>query len=137
MLSEIALRRPAFTDGHKLVLGDGQEWTFPKAILRWHPAPTPAGGFEPKKSPPYGPEFQAKLRELMDSTEETDDAESRRIELRMVLAAELLSRNYDLDEDALAALLPLDYEVDGNFEMWRGVYYILMGLAAPKPTAVG
>lgn len=135
MLDERSLRRPTFTEGHQVALGDGQEWTFPKVVLRLVPRLDPDGSIKVGEGPPYGADYQVELNRLLDGCDDTPEGRYREIEAMMQLAAKLLLRNYDLSFDQLSALLY--YDVDGSTaEMWRALDRVVVGLA-PKPSAVG
>jgi len=138
---EAALRRPGFSPGHAVRLADGQEWTFPKPTLVLTPARRPDGTFGVRSSDPFGPEHQRHLEAVMEGGEGMPWAEYQA--LRIGLAASLLCRNYDLDDEALADLLPYDLAGDSTAEMWRRLDRVAMGFPpeggaeAPKPSAVG
>lgn len=135
MLDEQALRRPEFTDGHRVALGDGQEWTFPKAIVRFIPVAAPGGGVKLGQAPPYGPDYQAELETLLNGHEDTAEGRYNEVVAIMQLAAKLLLRNYDLTIEQLQTLLY--YDVDGSTRpMWDAIDQIVVGLS-PKPSAVG
>ena len=36
-LDEKSLRKPGFSEGHQVILADGQEWTLPKPRIRFKP----------------------------------------------------------------------------------------------------
>ncbi|WP_165251175.1 hypothetical protein [Paludisphaera soli] len=127
---EAALRRPEFTEGYKAALGDGREWTFPKAVLRIVPARLADGSFGVKETPPYGDDYQADLRVVLDNADDTPEGIYRYVVARMTLAAKLLLRNYDLTDDQLADLLYFDTG-GGTNAMWAAIDRIIVG-DAPK-----
>ncbi|MDG3008527.1 hypothetical protein [Paludisphaera mucosa] len=138
-LDEKSLRRPEFTQGFDIRLGDGRQWTFPIANRAFYPEIAPEGGFRVKAAAPYGDDFQRKLERLTLSEEDTPAANEERFDLRLTLAAELLCRNYALDNAALAVLLPFRVNAENglaNPEMWSEVNYVLQG-HAPKARTVG
>lgn len=132
-LNELSLRKPEFTQGCQVVLGDGQTWTFPRAVLRWYPAISPKGSVEVKRSPPFGPEFQAKVDRLVELINGGDEVANERETQLIVLAGELLLRNYDLDEAAMERLLPYCND-EAVVAMWGQLYDVILGRAAPKPS---
>lgn len=138
-LDEKALRRPEFTEGWDIYLGDGQKWTFPFPDRTYYPEIAPDGGFRVTRAAPYGDEFQAKLARMVGSEDETPEANAERFDLQLTLAAELLSRNYALDSPSLARLLPFRLDLEGslaNKGMWDEVAFVLGG-NRPKPSTVG
>lgn len=137
MRDEQALRRPEFADGHRLTLGDGQEWTIPEPTIRLYPVVADDGSIEVGG----GPSFGADLDRLMDATiggGDVDDFERLRLQFRLAVA--LLGRNYDLAADDYRILLsyaPADPE---SSAMWRRINRILVGLPpdpdeSPSPKA--
>lgn len=89
MAYEPALRRSDFRPGTLVRLADGRSWTFP----------APPGDLESDLEG-FGPEYRAILAAIVEAE---DLPERRRGEL--VLAVELLGRNYDLRPDQLRELL--------------------------------
>lgn len=137
MLDEAALRRPEFTEGPRVRLGDGRVWTFPKPVYRFFPAPKGDGTFDVAQSPPYGAKHQADLERLMDVQGDTPEDAAERVDLCLRMAGELLNRNYALDAAAFEALLPMENSPE-NHAMWNEIHLVLRGIATtPKPTAVG
>lgn len=132
-LDEPALRRPDFDDGVAVELADGQEWTFPALWYRTFPRKTEGGGVETVMRVTYGPEHDADLEILFGSKE----AEAHvQVDAMTRLAATLLLRNYDLDDDALAKLLPFDARSESSQGMWGRVVRAIRG-ERPKPSAAG
>lgn len=137
MKLESECRRPEFTEGCKVKLGDGQEWTFPKPVLRLVPVRREAGGFEMRGTPPFGPDYQAKLDRYVDSDADTEDAAVESFCLRVELAVDLLSRNYVLtDEDVQDLFYIASGGTEETTEMWKEIENAVLG-RAPKPSAVG
>jgi hypothetical protein len=83
MIDELALRRPAFVEGVRIRLANGQQWSFPDR-------------------PPH-PEDQ-ELIALLQAVDEAEDAHER-LRGELALAILLLSRNYDLGPDDYQAIL--------------------------------
>lgn len=130
-LDEKALRRAEFTDGPKVTLGDGQEWTFPTAVMVFYPARDAEGTVRLNGTETYGLDYLDQLEAMFESD---DVAERMTIQLR--LAVDLLTRNYDLDDRALRRLLPMS--MDGSTrEMWQALAAVLTGTSAPKPSPDG
>lgn len=137
MLNEPSLRRPTFTDGPRVKLGDGQEWTFPKPVYRFFPVPKDDGTFGVNQSPPYGARHQADIDRLMDVQGDSPDDMAERVDLCLRMAGELLYRNYALDAAAFEAILPMEATPE-NHEMWNEIHLVIRGIAStPKPSAVG
>lgn len=137
MRPESECRRPEFTEGYKVTLGDGQEWTFPKPVLRLLPVRKEAGGFGLETAPPFGPDYQAELTRYVDLAVEDEDSAFESMCLRVSLAATLLTRNYDLSDEEIQGLLYVEGGAsEAAREMWSEVDAVVMG-RAPKPSAVG
>ena len=60
MLDEKALRKPGFSEGYRVTLADGQEWTLPKPKIRFKPKVVD-GKVEVGGGPSFGPEFDQQL----------------------------------------------------------------------------
>lgn len=131
-LDERALRREGFSDGPRIQLGDGQEWTFPRPAIRTYPIRREGGGFEMGARLTYGRAFADRWEDIYDAEPGWDQ-----VAIVLELAAELLSRNYDLDDRALGALLARDFQEEGNREMWTEIESVLQGTYAPKLSAGG
>ena len=134
-LDEAALRRPEFTEGSKVRLGDGQEWTFPRPVLRLIPVRKPDGRIGVGEPPPYGEDYQRELIDLLNGCDDTPEGRYRYVEAAMQLAAKLLLMNYDLTFDQLSELLYYDLE-GSTREMWEAIDQVIVG-QAPKRQAVG
>lgn len=134
MLNEPARRRPGFRDGPRIVLGDGQEWTFPRPWLRLYPARAVAGGpLSAQGKPSYGTDYLALVDQLVDC----DPADiPARLALQFQMAACLLERNYELDDHDLARLLAIDVADPDCEARWLQINQVLMG-RPPKPSADG
>ncbi len=133
MLDERALRRPEFTAGPEVVLGDGQAWTLPRPTLRLFPVRDADGRIAVGGGPSFGAEYEALMDELAGC--EADDATAR-LTVQFRMAALLLTRNYDLSDRDLRELLVVDAEDPACRERWRAINQAMTG-RAPKPSADG
>lgn len=115
MLDEIESRKAGFTEGARVVLGDGGEWTLPAARPVFYPV-VDEGGIRTSARLSYGLEFEPYYAEAFGDSP-GDDLEAE-IETKMRLAVLLLLKNYDLDEDAIAGLLSIRAGDLGSLEMW-------------------
>jgi len=131
-LDEAALRRPEFTEGHRIKLGDGQEWTFPKPRIRFFPVRDKSGGIDVGMKADFGEAHRETLAALMDRTGDDIEAGVERFRLRLELAVGLLTQNYDLDDAALQTLLAMDFDDPALVEMWTKLGDVLQG-RSPKP----
>lgn len=133
MLDERALRRPGFTEGPGIVLGDGQEWVFPQPWLRLYPVRGPEGGLTLGGGLGYGADFDDLVDRLVDC--DADDI-SARLSLQFQMAAGLLCRNYDLADRDLRRLLAIDLADPDCEERWGRINQVLLG-RPPKRSADG
>jgi hypothetical protein len=133
-LNEQELRRAEFSDGTRIRLGDGQEWTFPKPWLRIFPR----RGNDGKIGLGGGSGWGAEYTELLDAYSETGDEDYiERLTLQVRMACMLLCKNYDLTDRQLESLLPWEPSDEANSAMWRDeIGPLILGLA-PKPSADG
>jgi hypothetical protein len=130
MLDERALRKPGFSDGHKVALADGQEWTFPKPRIRFRPRIGPDGRVEVGGGPSFGPEYDGQLDVLFGVTE----AEPfERLRVKFEVAVRLLRGNYELTDDQVGELLVMEPGDPASDERWEELTRVLMGIA-PKPS---
>lgn len=137
MRPEPECRRPEFTEGCKVKLGDGQEWTFPRPILRVVPTRDESGGFSLRQAPPFGPEYQADLERYLNHDHADDGSFYEGLEIRAGLAVKLLLRNYDLSDAEIQELIYLEPNPSPEcIEMWSGIEGAVVG-RAPKPSTVG
>lgn len=133
MLDERATRKPGFRDGPRLVLGDGQEWTFPRPWLRLYPVRDADGRLAVGGGQGYGPDYDALVDQLIDC--EPDDT-TRRLALQFQMAACLLDRNYTLGDRDLRRLLAVDLADPACEHRWARINQVLLG-HAPKASADG
>lgn len=82
-MDEQALRRPAFVEGTRIRLANGQDWSFPDQPLH-----------------PEDHELIAVLRAIVEAEDE-----SERLRGELALSILLLSRNYDLSPTDFQAIL--------------------------------
>lgn len=134
MLDEQALRRPEFAEGIPIRLTDGQEWHFPEPVLTFLPEFDAAGevtGFGAARRS-FGPDWDRKL----DAFVEADPGSLDEVNHLLILAVDLLRRNYTLGPADLRTLLPLS--ADGTDRaMWEEIATVILGTHAPKPSADG
>jgi hypothetical protein len=122
MLDEKSLRRNTFTEGHTLVLEDGQPWTFPKARTRYFPIPD-GGRMVVSGGPSYGREFDAGRDVFL--SEDTDTNERFRVKFEM--AVRLLQANYNLADDQAASLIVFEPDDPASAARWQDLSYIVLG----------
>jgi hypothetical protein len=128
-LDEKSLRTPGFTEGVKVTLADGQEWTLPKPRIRFKPRIVD-GRVEIGGGPSFGPEFDDKLDILFGITQ-ADPAE--RLRVKFEVAVRLLATNYNLEPDNFAELIELEPGDPVSDERWEQLCNAIMGIA-PKPS---
>jgi len=133
MLDEASLRRPDFSEGHRVVLGDGQAWTLPRPWLRLYPVRDPNGQITVGGGVGFGTEFEALVDDLTAS--DPDDLAGR-LAIQFRMAALLLTRNYHLTDRDLRELLVVDASDPKCRERWSEINQVLMG-KPPKPSADG
>lgn len=133
MADERAARRPDFSAGAEVVLGDGRVWTLPRPTLRLYPVRDAEGRIAVGGGPSFGAEYEALMDDLADC--DPDDA-SARLTIQFRMAALLLSRNYDLTDRDLRELLVVDADDPDCRERWGAVNRAMTG-RVPKPSAGG
>jgi hypothetical protein len=129
MLDEKALRKPGFSEGHKVTLADGQEWTFPKPRMRFRPKIVD-GRVDVDGGPSFGPEFDVSLDVLFGVV---DVEPIERLRVKFEMAVRLLGANYDLMPEDFASLIVLEPDDPASDERWEQLSRVIMGLA-PKPS---
>jgi hypothetical protein len=129
MLDEKALRRPGFTEGHKITLADGQEWTFPKPRIRLKPKIVD-GRVEIGGGPSFGPEYDEEFDTLFGAAD-VDPIE--RLRVKFAMAVRLLSANYGLKPEDYAELIVLEPGEPTSDKRWEQLSNVLLGIA-PKPS---
>jgi len=133
MLDEASARRPEFSDGPSVVLGDGRAWTLPRPWLRLYPDRDADGRIGVGGGMSFGVEYEDMIDELTDCDPE-DHAARLAVQFRM--AALLLLRNYDLTDRDLRRLLVVDARDADCRDRWAKLNQVLTG-RAPKPSADG
>jgi hypothetical protein len=133
MRDEGALRRPEFSEGTRIVLGDGQAWTFPRPWLRLYPMRAQDG----QLCVGGGMGFGAHHDNLIDRLVDCDPGDtSGRLALQFQMAAGLLGRNYELTDRDLRELLVIDLADPECEPRWQQINQVLLG-SPPKPSADG
>jgi len=130
MLDEKSLRKPGFSDGYKVTLADGQDWTFPKPRIRIGPRVGPDGAVTVKRTA-FGPEYDESLDILFGVVEPENPGEYTRVKFEM--AVRLLSANYDLTPAQLGELLTYEQGNPVDDERFEQLERVLLGVA-PKPS---
>jgi len=133
MPDERTSRRPGFSAGPEVVLGDGQAWTLPRPTLRLYPVRDAEGRIAVGGGPSFGAEYEALMDELAAC--DPDDA-SARLTVQFRMAVLLLTRNYDLADRDLRELLVVDADDPECRERWGAINRAMTG-RAPKPSAGG
>jgi hypothetical protein len=132
MLDEKALRREGFSEGPKVKLGDGQEWTFPEPRPIFFPRRDGDGKVSLDARRTYDADYLDRLDDLFAAEDGV-----RRLEIETELAVGLLLRNYDLDDQAIRRLFATVADDPAGRAMWDEIEGVILGLAGPKPSAVG
>jgi hypothetical protein len=132
ILNELAKRLPGFKPGKPITLADGQAWHFPKPMLTLFPAIDETAALSFCKSKWL---YRDSTDELVDKVfaAETFVDEANAL---LTLAVRLLCRNYDLDAEALIALLPWSLDDESPDPMWVEIIDLVLGRAS-KRTASG
>lgn len=137
-LDERSLRRPDFAPGVPIVLSDGQEWHFPRPVMRdFYPTINREGELVLTPGSGFGPGYDA----LVDAFILADNPGDEHITLA-ALALDLLRRNYAIEATHLRYVLRLkrsgDPEAEANQEMWSAIAAVALGRdTGPKTTPVG
>lgn len=101
-------RRPTWTAGVNVVLGDGRAWSLPRPVVVFVPADTDIG-FEIRAKLDDDGTFGGLLKAL-DDAEEAD----RVIGASLRVARALLLTNYDLSAEQVAELIQFNYADEGS-----------------------
>ncbi|QEH38643.1 hypothetical protein OJF2_72490 [Aquisphaera giovannonii] len=133
MRDERTLRRATFTDGPRVVLGDGQAWAFPRPWLRLYPVRGEDGRLAVGGGMSYGAEYEDLVDRLVECG---PDDRSGRLAVQFQMAADLLGRNYELDDRDLRRLLAVDLADPACEARWEQINQVLLG-QPPKPSADG
>jgi len=129
MFDEVALRKPSFSEGYKVTLADGQEWTLPKPKIRFKPKIVD-GKVEVAGGPSFGPEYDQQLDVLFGAV---DVEPIERLRVKFEMAVRLLSANYDLKPEVFGELIVLQPDDETSDERWEQLTRAIMGIA-PKPS---
>jgi hypothetical protein len=132
-LDEVSLRRPGFVEGTRVVLGDGQSWSFPLPRLYLFPARAADGSWDVGSGRTHGPAFDELVDRLLAC--DPDDLYGR-LAIQFQMAASLLVQNYILSDDAMRILLAVDTEDPDCADRWARINDALLG-RPPKPSADG
>lgn len=99
MIFEPTRRRISFTEGVRVILADGQDWTLP---FEFSPAEPGTGG--PRRGAGLAESPEPELRQLLrEAWDAESEYEARHCDI--ALAIHLLRKNYDLGPDELQGLL--------------------------------
>jgi hypothetical protein len=128
MLDERALRKSTFSEGHKVVLADGQEWVFPKPRVRFKPRIAADGRVEVAGGPSFGPEYDQQL-DVLFGVADVEPVEQLRVKFEV--AVRLLRSNYELSDQQIADLVVFEPGDEAAEERWDQLSRVLMGIA-PK-----
>ena len=133
MLDEWALRRPGFTEGTRIVLGDGQLWTFPRPWLRLYPVRAEDG----QLTVGGGMGFGALHDDLVDQLVDCEPGDTMgRLTLQFQMASALLAHNYELSDRNLRSLLAIDLADPECESRWQQINQVLLN-SPPKHSADG
>lgn len=135
-LDERSLRKPGFSEGTAVVLGNGQSWTFPRPWLRLYPVRSPAGELTVGGGLGFDHEVDDLADALVAEASSSSEDPLRRLEIQFRMAAGLLGRNYDLTDLHLRRLLAVDLDDPESQERWARINEVLLG-RVPKPLADG
>jgi hypothetical protein len=127
-LDEKSLRKAGFSEGIKITLADGQEWTLPKPRIRFMPRIVD-GKVEIGGGLSFGPEFDDKL-DILFGVALAEPSE--RLRVKFEVAVRLLAANYDLKPENFAELIVLEPGDLASDERWVQLCEAMMGIA-PKP----
>ncbi len=132
-LDEQALRRPGFSEGHRVQLGDGGTWTFPLPILRFFPTIADSGQVAIAAQRGHDDRYQ-QLRDELIETDKDDHFNLMRIQVE--LAGTLLLKNYSLESKHLGRLLAVIPNNEANDQMWSDLAPVVLA-QEPQSFPVG
>lgn len=137
MLDEKQLRRPDFLakTSVRVIFGDDQEWFVPKPVVYY----TPSGeelGFDLEVESGDA-EFDGSHGALLRAVKEIEEGESQAnyYAAKLKLYANMLRRNYRLDDAQLRSLLRFRYGQPDELE--QTLRSVALGLDGPKVSTVG
>jgi hypothetical protein len=131
-LVESERRLATFREGVPIVLADGQTWHFPRPTIELFPTFDEEGrvaDFDGR--PSFGPDYDDKLDAFVQA--EKGAAELKAL---MVLAVDLLGRNYRLCPGDFVRLLRYRKGDEANRAMWQAIADTAQG-NGPKACPVG
>ncbi len=135
-LDEVALRKPDFQEGVRIVLGDGQEWSFPLPKLRLVPCRNGNGDITAKVKPMAGQDkILGRSFDLLWTLSEQEPEDAW--DVRFSAASHLLLSNYNLTDDDLGELIYIDLEDPNRLDRWLQIENVLRGIAPKKPSPAG
>jgi hypothetical protein len=129
-IDERSRRKSGFIDGLPVVLGDGQEWTFPLPRLRLTPQ-RDGDRYKVRVGRAGLANYERWVEVLTGSLPLPPEA---MWDLRMDAAATLLSLNYELDESELEELLVWEAGDPASEERWAQIDRAILGLR-PKASS--
>jgi hypothetical protein len=131
-LDEADRRLPTFREGVPILLADGQSWHFPRPTIELFPtfdADGQVADFDGR--PSFGPDYDDKLESFYAAEKGPSE-----LKALMVLAVDLLGRNYRLGPIDFARLIRYRKEDEANRKMWQAIADTAQG-NGPKPSPVG
>ena len=128
-LDEVSLRRPGYRGGEKILLADGQYWSFPKPMITYAPDDTERGY---RVYLELGDGFDA-LMTRMTTTKEGGVY----IASQLAIARHMLCVNYALTLAQVQGLIRFIYKGDAEDPTRDAIMAVAQGLDAPKPPGDG
>jgi len=122
---ENALRKPGFIEGTRIVLGDGQAWSFPPVKIRIYPDVADDGSLTARFKPTYYADGMEKEVDALFGVGSPDAVEY--LTAQFSVAVKLLKSNYDLPNAAFSELLGWVRDDPTSEKMWDKVRAIVMG----------
>lgn len=123
---EARSRRPDFLGGPAVRLADGQEWSFPKPMVRIRPRVEGGKVVAVAGSFTFGGDYDRKIEAYHSAA----DGSEQSVAL-MGMAVDLLTRNYDLGDDDLADLFTFTVGDEAGDAMRREITEVVLGIS-PK-----
>jgi hypothetical protein len=134
MLDEMVLRLPTFDESTSaaVVLADGQAWWLAKPTMSAYYPRLVDGKYTISVGTDFGPDYDAMLDTLEDSHPDQEFFPAI-----FSLAADLLRRNYSIDEAGLSLILRFKFDDPASIEWVNAVRSVAQGSGASKPSAAG
>jgi len=132
-LDEVALRAPGFTPGVPIRLADGQEWSFPKPVVKLCPVLDDDGAVSIGGVPSFGPDYDD-LVEAWYASHSLGPPDQ--IKAMFALGVDLLKRNYTLTPADLRRLLRFHGADAADQQTWEQIADVATG-KSPKPSPAG